>query len=65
MKQGDCHTNDRDTVSVREAAILLRCSLKWVYDRLYAGRLSGTKVGREWRIPRSAVEERQVRAWKD
>jgi len=46
-------------VTVREAAIKLGCTLKFVYDLLYAGRLAGAaKVGRTWRIPVSTVEAR-------
>jgi excisionase family DNA binding protein len=45
------------TVSVREAARRLGWTLKYVYDLLYSGRLLGTKVGRKWSIPASAVEE--------
>ena len=45
--------------TVREAAMMLGCTLKFIYDLLYAGRLEGaTKVGRVWRIPRHAVEAR-------
>jgi len=47
------------TLTVRQAALKLRCSLKFVYDLLYAGRLRGaTKVDRTWRIPARAIEER-------
>jgi excisionase family DNA binding protein len=48
-----------ETVSVRQAAQRLNCTLKWVYDLLYSGRLPGQKVGgKQWRIPLSAVNER-------
>jgi excisionase family DNA binding protein len=46
------------TMSVQEAARMLGCTLKWVYDMLYCGRLPGTKNGRYWRIPRAAVNDR-------
>ena len=46
------------TVSVQETARRLGCTLKWVYDLLYAGKLPGQKVGRSWRIPESAVLKR-------
>ena len=45
--------------TVRQVALMLGCTLKFVYDLLYAGRLQGaSKVGRVWRIPRTAVEAR-------
>jgi excisionase family DNA binding protein len=47
-------------LSVREAAIELHSTTKWVYDLLYAGRLPGAvKAGRVWRIPRGAVRQRK------
>jgi excisionase family DNA binding protein len=46
-------------LSVREAALQLRCTLKFIYDLLWAGRLQGAqKVGRTRRIPVEAVEAR-------
>ena len=46
-------------LSVRQAAMKMDCTLKFVYDLLHAGRLSGAaKIGRTWRIPVRAVEER-------
>jgi len=48
----------QETLSVREAAKQLRCTLKYVYDLLYSGRLAGKKVGREWRIPPDAIRTR-------
>jgi len=50
------------TLSVRQAAIERRCSLKWIRDLLYAERLAGAqKIGKEWRIPREALEKLQPR----
>jgi excisionase family DNA binding protein len=43
------------TFSVREAARRLGCTLKYVYDLLYSGRIAGEKVGRQWRIPAEAL----------
>lgn len=49
----------QNTLSVRETAQRLGCSLKWVFDMLYAARLQGAeKVRGQWRIPAGAVEER-------
>lgn len=45
------------TITVRAAAHRMGCTLKYIYDLLYSGRLAGArKVGREWRIPEVAVE---------
>jgi excisionase family DNA binding protein len=45
--------------SVRQAALKLGCTLKFVYDLLYAGRLAGAeKVGRSWLIPQKSVQAR-------
>jgi excisionase family DNA binding protein len=43
------------TLSVRQAAKQLGCTLKYVYDLLYSGRLAGEKVGRQWRIRAEAL----------
>lgn len=49
----------KTTLSVRETAQRLGCSLKWVFDLLYAARLRGAeKVRGQWRIPAEVVEER-------
>jgi len=45
----------KKTVSVRQAAKQLGCTLKYVYDLLYSGRLAGEKVGRQWRISAEAL----------
>jgi excisionase family DNA binding protein len=47
------------TLSVRQAALKLRCSQKWVRDLLYEAKLTGSKKdGRVWLIPVAAVEAR-------
>lgn len=47
-----------EMLSVRQVAIERGVSLKWIRDLLYAQRLPGArKVGREWRIPRPALEK--------
>jgi excisionase family DNA binding protein len=47
------------TVSVREAAKMLGCSRKWLFDLLYEDRLPGArKAGRQWQIPVSVIQER-------
>lgn len=50
-----------DVVSVTEAAELLGVSRQRVLQLLEAHDLPGTKVGRGWTIPRSAVEARRDR----
>ncbi len=52
------------TVSVREAALRMGCTLKYIYDLIYSGRVAARKVGREWRIPVEALEAR-LKARKD
>jgi excisionase family DNA binding protein len=48
-------------LSVREAAKQLGCTLKYIYDLLYSGRLAGEKVGRQWRIPVGALRAKMQR----
>jgi excisionase family DNA binding protein len=50
--------NSQKVLSVREAAKRLGCTLKYVYDLLYSGRLPARKSGHQWRIPAEAVEAR-------
>jgi len=44
--------------TVREAAIRLGCTLKYIYDLTYAGKLKAEKIGGRWSISRSSVEAR-------
>lgn len=46
----------KQTISVRETAAKLGCTLKYVYDLLYTGKLRSEKIGRQWRIFASSVE---------
>ena len=46
----------KNMLTVREVAQKLGCTLKYVYDLLYCGRLPANKLGRRWMIPLSAVE---------
>lgn len=50
--------NSQKVLSVRETAQRLGCTLKYVYDLLYSGRLPAQKRGQQWRIPAKAVEAR-------
>ena len=48
--------------SVRQAASLLGCTIKYVRDLLYEGRLDAEKLDRTWRIdPKSLEAFRQKR----
>lgn len=45
------------TLSVPETARELNCTLKYVFDLLYAGKLQGAiKVRGKWAIPLAAVD---------
>ena len=45
-------------LTVRDAAQELGCTLKYILDLLYAGRLKGAaKVGRGWLIPAETIQE--------
>ena len=47
------------TLSVKETAQRMGCSLKWIFDLLHAAKLKGAeKVHGKWRIPYEVVEER-------
>lgn len=49
-------TDDNNTVSVKEAAALLRTSSKQVYLACLAGKLRGCCVGGRFRIPVEEIE---------
>lgn len=54
---------EKTVYSVKELAVLWRCSPQVVYDQLLNGRLQGFKVGRSWRITddaRRAFEQTPV-----
>jgi excisionase family DNA binding protein len=44
------------TMTVREAASRLGCTLKYVYDLVYGRKLKSEKSGRRWLISIEAVE---------
>ncbi|MEC4856702.1 helix-turn-helix domain-containing protein [Mycobacteroides chelonae] len=44
------------TYSDTEAAELIGCSVRWLVDQLRAGRFSGYKPGRSWRMTQADVE---------
>jgi excisionase family DNA binding protein len=48
----------KKTLGVRQTANRLGCTMKYVYDLLYGGRLPGRKQHGKWRIPLRAVEMR-------
>jgi excisionase family DNA binding protein len=41
-----------------EAARRLGVGLDYLYSLLWTGKLEGQKIGKQWRIPRTAVEAR-------
>jgi excisionase family DNA binding protein len=45
-------------VSVAEAARRLGVALSYIYSLLWAGKLKGRKVNRQWRVLTSSVEAR-------
>lgn len=47
---------DTRTIGIREAALKLNVTLKYVYDLVYLGRLPATKIGRQWRIPLQSID---------
>lgn len=48
--------DDGATISVAEAAELLGVTASAVRQRLGAGTLPGRRIGRDWRLPRAAIE---------
>lgn len=46
------------TYTVPESARAMRCTLKYIYDLVYSGRMEATKVAGRWRIPVSEVNAR-------
>lgn len=48
----------KEFFSVPEAARKLGCTLGYVYDLVYAGRLKAEKIAGRWRIPVAEVEVR-------
>ena len=48
--------NEQKTLSVRETASLLQCTLKYAYDLIYMNRLTATKSGNSWRVSVDSVQ---------
>ncbi len=49
-----------ECLTVREVAQAKGCTINYVFQLLWAGRLKGaTKVDGRWEIPASAIEERE------
>ncbi len=46
-------------VSAVEAVRRLQIALDYTYRLLWAGKLAGRKVGRTWRVPIRAINERK------
>lgn len=49
---------ENEDLSVAEAARQLGCTLKYVYDLLYSGRIMARKKHGRWCIPTSEIEAR-------
>ena len=49
-------TKNEKILSVPKAARELGCTLRWVYDMVYAGRLKANKVAGRWQIARTEIE---------
>jgi excisionase family DNA binding protein len=45
-------------LTVPEAARRLNCTIKYIYDMCYSGRLGAKKVAGRWRIPLAEIEAR-------
>ena len=58
---GRVMAKNENFLSVREAAVKLGVTLRWVYDMLYSGRLKAEQHVGRWRIPRSEIEARLKR----
>jgi excisionase family DNA binding protein len=56
IDQGARMAKDENFLSVPTAARRLSCTLRWVYDMVYAGRLKAEKVAGRWRIPVAEIE---------
>lgn len=53
------HTVAEQEITVAEAARRLGVTLAHVYSLLWAGRLEGRKVNRQWLVSVDAIEERR------
>jgi len=51
-----------ETVGTREAAKLLGVTIKYVYDLLWAGKLSAQKIGKTWQISVRELHDRRKKA---
>ena len=45
-------------LTVPEAARRLGCTIKYIYDLCYSGRLKAEKVTGRWRIPVNEIQDR-------
>jgi excisionase family DNA binding protein len=51
-------SNEVTEVSAIEAARRLGVGLDYLYSLLWTRKLEGRKVGRQWRVPESAIQAR-------
>jgi excisionase family DNA binding protein len=54
-------TKDEETYTPAEVAEIMRVSRQTVYNLLQGGELRAIKLGNQWRIPASALDELQNR----
>lgn len=47
-----------ETLTVRGAALKLGCSIRFIYELLWSGKLDGRKIGKQWRVSATAVQAR-------
>lgn len=50
------YPSDERRYTPQEVAALWQCCIETVYDLLRRGRLKGFKIGRDWRVPESAIQ---------
>jgi len=51
-----------ETVGTREAARLLGVTIKYVYDLLWAGKLTAQKIGKTWQVSVRGLRDRKKKA---
>ena len=56
LSEANSKNSKPDVLNVEEVADLLRVTTQTVYNMLKDGRISATKVGREWRFSRQQIQ---------
>ena len=47
---------EKETYTVKEAAVLLGVHINTIYNWIHNGRLYAFKIGRAWRIPKGLLD---------